>query len=331
MRRLWALGLLVFAVGSTKALAWASPPAKAAAATPRQTPAPRPATAPATTAPRPATAPATTATTATSKAPRWETLPAPAALPVAAASDTITSDGATLWYAVFGKGAPVVLLHGGLGNSGHFADLVRALLDEHQVITLDSRGQGRSSHAPGGLSYRQMAKDVVALLDHLHLERAAVLGWSDGGATALELAIHHRERVSRLYLLGTNYDLSGVKPNRAKTFQDYFARCKREYRQLSPAPDQLGPLLRDLRAMWKSQPALTARELAKIHVPTVVAIGDHDENIRQEHAAELAKLIPGATLNVLPETSHFALWQDPSGVAHSVRAWLDAPAEAAAR
>ena len=259
--------------------------------------------------------------------PRWQTLPEPAPLPEPAHSDTFRTDDVTLWYAVFGEGPPVVLLHGGMGSSAQFGSLVPALAEHHQVIVLDSRGHGRSTRSRRGISYRQMADDVVALLDHLRLKQAAVVGWSDGGVTGLELAIRHRPRISRLYVLGTNYDLRGVKPNRSKTFQQYFARCKRQYAQLAPDPGQLGPMLKELRAMWTTQPTLSARDLAKIRAPTVVALGEHDENIRQEHAAELAELIPGATLQRLPDTSHFALWQDPEGFARSVLAWLDAPAD----
>jgi pimeloyl-ACP methyl ester carboxylesterase len=255
--------------------------------------------------------------------PRWQTLPAPAALPEPTQSGTVTTDDVRLWYAIFGEGEPVLLLHGGLGNANHFGGLVAALAERHQVIVLDSRGHGRSTRSRHGISYLQMAKDVIALLDHLALPRVAIVGWSDGGVTGLQVAIRHPRRVTKLYLLGTNYALAGAKPSRSKTFVEYFARCKREYEALAPDARQLGPLLKELRAMWSTQPTIAVKDLVKIRARTVVALGEHDENIRRQHAVEMAELIPDATLQILPDTSHFALWQDPEGFARSVLGLLD--------
>ena len=75
--------------------------------------------------------------------------------------------------------------------------------------------------------------------------------------------------------------------------------------------------------MWSTQPTIAVKDLVKIRARTVVALGEHDENIRRQHAVEMAELIPDATLQVLPDTSHFALWQDPEGFARSVLGLLD--------
>ena len=117
--------------------------------------------------------------------PRWQELPLPLpAMPAATSTGRVDVAGASLYYAIYGKGEPVILLHGGLGNADHFANQVPALADKFQVIAIDSRGQGRSTLSKATLTYRGMADDVIAVMDKLELQKAAIVGWSDGGEIA---------------------------------------------------------------------------------------------------------------------------------------------------
>jgi pimeloyl-ACP methyl ester carboxylesterase len=249
---------------------------------------------------------------ADARPPRWKGVPVPAALPKPDSEGDLAIDDFTLHYAVFGHGDPVVLLHGGLGNLEQFGNQVPALTGHYQVIAVDSRGHGRSTRSHHGIGYHQMAEDVVALLDHLKLARAAIVGWSDGGVTGLDLAIHHPDRVSRLFVIGTNYDLTGLKHASAATMTTYFARCKRDYARLSPAPRELAALRKELRTMWTTEPVYTAEQLAAITAPTLIVLGDHDEIVRRDHAEQLARLIPHGTFLLLRDASHFAMWQAPA-------------------
>ncbi len=265
----------------------------------------------------PATKSSTNASTSSAAGPvgarRWELLPESRTLPEPAQQGTFSADDVTLWFATFGEGPPVVLLHGGLGNSDHFGELVPALVArKRRVIVMDSRGHGRSTRSARGISYRQMADDTVALLDHLAIERAAIVGWSDGGATGLDLAIRYPERVSKLFVIGTNYAVAGTKKggSKSKTFPAYFARGRREYARLSPQPRQLNAFLAELRAMWGSQPNYTEEQLASIVAPVVVALGEHDEVVRLDHVREMVQHLGRGRLVVLPGVSHFAMWQD---------------------
>jgi pimeloyl-ACP methyl ester carboxylesterase len=254
---------------------------------------------------------------------KWTSLPKPSPLPTPDEQGVVKLEDVALWYASFGKGDPVVLLHGGLGNSDHYGDLVQALRPRYRVIVIDSRGHGRSTRSAHGISYAQMADDVIALLDHLHLDRASIVGWSDGGVTGLDVALRYPDRIAKLFIIGTNYDIKGVKPpSRSTTFTEYFARCKREYKKLAPDPKQLAPLLKELRVMWAKQPTYREAQLAKIQAPVLVALGEHDEIIRRDHVEKLAKLLPHGTLKILPDVSHFALWQDPKQFADAVVEFL---------
>src|SRR5690606_21518487 len=104
-----------------------------------------------------------------------------------------------------------------------------------------SRGQGRSTRGSSPASYGAMATDVIAVMDHLKLDKAAIVGWSDGGAVALELGVHHPSRVTKLVVFGTNYDASGNRPRRGKpatTFTRYTSKCRADYQRLSKTPTE---------------------------------------------------------------------------------------------
>jgi pimeloyl-ACP methyl ester carboxylesterase len=246
--------------------------------------------------------------------PRWETLPLPPKMPAPATKGTVDIDGARIYYGIYGKGDPVILLHGGLGNSDHWSNQVPALVDKFQVIVIDSRGQGRSTRGKSPITYDVMAGDVLAVMDALKLERAAIVGWSDGGEIGLKLAIGHPDRVAKLFVFGANYDASGSKHSTAKgtTFAVYTKRCKADYTRLSRTPGQWDSLVTWLLPIWRNPMGFTKDQLKSIQAPTVVADGDHDELIVLDQIKEMAELIPNAKLEVFTDTSHFAHWQDPA-------------------
>ncbi len=247
--------------------------------------------------------------------PRWQTLELPPAMPTPDDSGLVDVDGAKIYYATFGSGAPVILLHGGMGNSDHWSHQVAALSGLAQVIVIDSRGQGRSTRSKAPPSYDMMASDVLAVMDHLKLDKAAIVGWSDGGEIALKLGIHHADRVTKLFVFGANYDAKGSKSRAGKlpaTFSIYSAKCRADYRRLSKTPKQYDDHVRWLLPIWRNPMGFTQEQLRSITAPTIVADGDHDEIIVLAQVEEMAQLIPNARLEVFQDTSHFALWQDPT-------------------
>ena len=244
--------------------------------------------------------------------PRWQTLPDVPALPSPASEADVEVDGATIHVATFGRGRPVVLLHGGCGHGGQFGFQVPALAASYLVIVVDARGQGRSGVPTGGLSYHLMAEDVIAVLDHLHLPRAAVIGWSDGAIVGLDLAMHHADRVDGVLELAGNFDPGGTaRPRDPSLFSRYYARCKREQEALQPDAKRRTAARAALSKMWKREPRYRVDDLEAITVPLLVVQADHDELIRPEHARRIVELVPGATLITLRDVGHFAMWQDP--------------------
>ena len=113
----------------------------------------------------------------------WKTTPLPGSMPAASKQGLVEVNGIKLFFASYGSGAPVFLLHGGAGNGDHWANQVPALAAKFQVIVVDARGHGRSTRDAKPLSYALMADDLLALMDQLKLDKAALVGWSDGGAS----------------------------------------------------------------------------------------------------------------------------------------------------
>ena len=245
--------------------------------------------------------------------PQWLTLPPTPTLPPSVKSGYAPVNGIKIWYATFGRGAPVILLHGGLANSNYWGLLVRALAPRYRVIVMDSRGHGRSLRDDRPYGYDLMASDVLALMDYLKIDKAALVGWSDGGIIGLDIALHHPGRLTKLFAFAANSDPSAVKDvDRSPVFSGFISRARKEYEQLSPTPEQYDAFLAQIEKMWASQPHWTAADLSKITVPTWIADADHDEAIKRENTLFMADNIPDSGLLIEPQVSHFSFLQDPA-------------------
>jgi pimeloyl-ACP methyl ester carboxylesterase len=170
---------------------------------------------------------------------KWEQLPAPAAMPTPAESGTVKVNGADIYYAVYGQGEPVLLLHGGLGNADYWGNQIPALAEKYKVIVMDSRGHGRSTRDAQPYSYGLMAEDVIGVLDHLGVGKAAIVGWSDGGIIGLDLAINHPDRVAKLFAFGANTQVSGLREDlpQSTVFNRYIENAGKDYERLSTTPE----------------------------------------------------------------------------------------------
>ena len=215
----------------------------------------------------------------------WQTLPPTPIRPAATAEGKAPVNGVEIYYAEYGAGPPVILLHGGLANSDYWGNLIPALSPHYRVIVMDSRGHGRSTRDAQPYGYDLMASDVVGLMDYLKIQKADVVGWSDGAIIGLDIAMNHPDRISRLFAFAANSTTAGLKPDIDKnpTFAAFIERAGQEYRKNSPTPDQYDAFLAQIGNMWASQPNWTAADLGRIETPVMIADGDHDEAIRREH------------------------------------------------
>jgi pimeloyl-ACP methyl ester carboxylesterase len=242
------------------------------------------------------------------------------ALPPGGTEHGVAHHGASIWCASYGppSGRPVILLHGGLGHSGNFANQVPALTEAgYRAIVIDSRGHGRSTRDARAYSYEVMAGDVVAVMDALGLARAALVGWSDGACIALTLAKANPERVAGVFFFACNMDPSGVKEidESNPLLGRCFARHAQDYAALSATRSESGgdfnAFVAAVTEMQRTQPNWTASDLAALRLPVAIVAGENEEFIKREHLEYLARTIPGAVFTELPGVSHFAPIQDP--------------------
>jgi pimeloyl-ACP methyl ester carboxylesterase len=256
--------------------------------------------------------------------PRWMTLPPTPALPLATSSGHAPVNGISIWYATFGSGPPVILLHGGLANSDYWGHQVPTLARSHRVIVMDSRGHGRSTRDGRPYGYTLMASDVIRLMDFLGVPQAAVVGWSDGAIIGLSLAMSHPARVLRLFAFAANSDPSGVKDvDKSPVFSAFIARAEKEYEALSATPKEYKNFVAEISAMWATQPNWTTADLAGIKVRTWIVDADHDEAIKRENTEFMAREIPNAGLLLQPEVSHFSMLQAPGQFGDDVLRFLE--------
>lgn len=248
------------------------------------------------------------------------------ALPAAAEQGHVVHDGARIWYATLGAGAPAILLHGGLAHSGNWGHQVAALAAAgHRVILIDSRGHGRSTRDARPFRYELMASDVLAVMDRLRVDRSAFVGWSDGACISLILAMTAPQRVAGVFFFACNMDPSGTKEiTPSKLLGRCLNRHAKDYARLSATPAEFVAFGDAVSLMMETEPDYTARDLAQIRVPVAIVLGEHDEFIKRDHAEYLARAIPGAELSILAGVSHFAPLQRPAMFNAAVLAFLGA-------
>jgi pimeloyl-ACP methyl ester carboxylesterase len=220
-----------------------------------------------------------------------------------------------------GTGRPLVLLHGGMLTIDlAFAELIPTLASTRRVIGLEMQGHGRTADIDRPITPANSARDVIALLDHLGLERADVLGHSMGAAVALELAVSFPERIGAVVAAsgsvrpdGMHEDLADpsrhATSTRMPTQQD-FAEMSEAYARLSPHPERFTDFLSRLSASAADLEGWSDEQLAGIRSRVLLVQGDHDFTT-VEHAALMLQLIPGAQLAILPDTTHMQVTRRP--------------------
>ncbi|NUY80626.1 alpha/beta hydrolase [Flavobacterium sp. MAH-1] len=215
--------------------------------------------------------------------------------------------GFRMYCETYGEGEPVLMIHGNGGDISNFVMQIGYFSRKYKVIVPDSRAQGKSIDKKDSLSYEMMADDLAELLHQMKIEKANVIGWSDGGIEALLLAKRHPGKVNKLAITGANIwpDATAIEPgewaNMQKSFHELEAKMKTRKPQ-TPA-DSLAYKLQKLMA---GQPNLKPEDLASITAPTLVIGGDHDM-IRPEHTIAIFRALPNAQLLILPNSGHATL------------------------
>lgn len=231
-----------------------------------------------------------------------------------AKGQTARINGVDIYYELYGAGDPVFLLHGGLANGTYFRNQIPVLAAKYKLIVMDSRGHGRSSFDKTPISYEVMAADVLGLMDHLGIQKTSIVGWSDGGIIGLELAIHHPERLNKVVAYGANFDPTGVRLDVGQNsrFNAYIAAAAADYQKLAPQPERWDEFLANISHMWATEPNYTEDQLKSITTPFLILDGAKEEAIDLNQTKLMALLIPNAKLVIMPDTGHFAMFEQPA-------------------
>jgi len=239
--------------------------------------------------------------------------------------ETAEINGVDIYYEVYGEGDPVLFIHGGLANGDYWVNVIPAITDAgYQAIVMDSRGHGRSSFDETLISYEVMANDVLGLMDHLDIDKFDLVGWSDGGIIGLELAIHHPERLKKVVAYGANFDPTGVRLdiNENTYWNAFVERASEDYQRLSPHPERWDEFLGNISNMWATEPNYTEEQLRSITTPFLILDGAKEEAIDLNQTKLMALLVPGAELVIMPDTGHFAAFEQPEEFARIVLDYL---------
>jgi pimeloyl-ACP methyl ester carboxylesterase len=230
------------------------------------------------------------------------------------------SDDASIYYETFGSGPPVLVLHGGLGSLEDMSYQIRALAPSHFVIAADSRGHGRSTDSDMPLSYSSMADDMFNLLRQLGVSSADVVGWSDGGIIALDLAMRYPSSVRRIVAISANADPNGI--SQLPELEDIAPSAPLRYRIQAPNRGHWPSIYRKVVTLWRTQPHYSLDELGRIKAPTLVVAGQFDI-VKRQHTDELAGAIPHSEELIVQGATHAVPTDKPEIVNRAILRFLD--------
>jgi pimeloyl-ACP methyl ester carboxylesterase len=211
--------------------------------------------------------------------------------------------GIKMYCEVYGQGKPLLMIHGNGGSIASFSKNIPYFSKKYMVIVPDSRAHGKSTDTKDSLSFEMMADDFNALLDTLHIQKAYVIGWSDGGINALLLAMRHPDKVIKLASTGANLtpDSTALIPSLWKDMVKQYNEQKNKKWTTAKEKNDWKIFLLDYL-----QPNIPAMALHAIKCPSLIICGDHDL-IPVEHTALIYHYIPGAWLWVVPNSGHGTL------------------------
>ena len=249
-------------------------------------------------------------------------------------------NGLKMYYEVHGNGDPVVLLHGSFMTiTNNWTGWIGELSKTRKVIAVEMQGHGRTADIERDISSENLADDVAALLDHLKIPKADLIGYSMGGGVAMQCAIRHPDKVRKVVVISSTFRRDGMVKEALDLFPKLTAEAfkgspiEAEYKKLSPTPDEFPKFVKRMVAMASKGHDLGADKLKATKAPMFFIHGDAD-GVRLEHIAEMFRLKGGevhgdmrprsaSRLAILPDTTHVTLMDRMPVIVPMVNDFLD--------
>lgn len=250
-------------------------------------------------------------------------------------------NGLKMYYEIHGSGEPVVLLHGAfMAISGDWNDWIGELARTRKVIAVEMQGHGRTADIKRDLTFENLADDVAALLDHLKIPKADIIGYSLGGGTAMQFAIRHPEKVRKVVSISAVIRRDGWVKEGVDALSNLTAEVfkgspmEAEYKRLSPTPNEFPAFVKHVVALASKPYDFGADKLKATKAPFFFIHGDAD-GVRLDHIAEMYRLKggdlhgdmrphPESRLAILPDTTHVTLMNRRQTIVAMVNDFLDA-------
>lgn len=218
----------------------------------------------------------------------------------------VQANDARIYYEVYGKGQPVVLLHGGLfGSTVEFSDIINKLKTNFQVIAISTRGHGKSALGKEPVTLEQRASDAMAVINDVTKDSVIVIGFSDGGYSAYQLGKMYTNRVKKMVVIGAGELYPGVREFNftAKQAMEMDKAFIEQQLKLMPEPNRIEEMFAQVRNCYNK---LTVGKdlLGAIKCPVLVMAGDRDGGNPVERVVSAARMIPTHQISIIPNTGH---------------------------
>ena len=209
------------------------------------------------------------------------------------------------FYVEKGNGSPLILLHGNGGDNSYFRGQIDKFSKEYHVYAIDTRGHGRTPHGEKPLSIRQFAEDLLDFMDEHKIEKAHILGFSDGANIAMVFAIQYPERLNNLILNGGNLDTSGIKRTTQIPIEIGY-----KIASIFANKNENAKTNAEILGLMVNDPNIKPQELRKIRAKTLILVGTNDL-IKKEHTQLITNNIPNSKL-VFLKGNHFIANKKPN-------------------
>jgi pimeloyl-ACP methyl ester carboxylesterase len=224
----------------------------------------------------------------------------------AKAGHYVQANDAKIYYEVYGKGQPIVLLHGGLfGSTVEFSDIINKLKYNYQVIAISTRGHGKSALGTEPVTLEQRANDAMAVINAVTKDSVMVIGFSDGGYAAYQLGAMYPSRVRKMIVMGAGELYPGLREFNftAKQAMEMDKPFIEQQLKLMPEPNRLEDMFAGVCACYNK---LTVGKdlLGTIKCPVLVMAGDRDNGNTVEHVVNAAGMISKNQICIIPNTGH---------------------------